>query len=124
MILACPELVKQLQRPKSESGMGFQTPTIVQRLVVPPALQGSDVLIKSETGSGKTLCFILPIIQNLQTQRVRISRSDGVRALILAPTRELCLQIADVAAAVTKPFYWINIGFVVGGEKKKSEKHD
>lgn len=117
-----PQLLKVLTSTTEKGGLGYTKPTVVQRMVVPLALKGSDVLVKSETGSGKTLSYILPIVHNLHTRSPRICRSDGVCALILAPTRELCMQIADVAMSAAKPFYWINIGTVVGGEKKKSEK--
>ena len=59
-------------------------PTNVQAQTIPVMLQGKDVIVRSKTGSGKTIAFLLPIMQNL--------RPRGLQALILAPTRELALQ--------------------------------
>ena len=67
---------------------GFTTPTPVQAQAIPPALEGRDVIGCAATGTGKTAAFLLPIIERLGGQR-------GHRALILAPTRELVIQIAD-----------------------------
>jgi len=65
---------------------GFEAPTPVQAQAIPPALQGKDVIGSAATGTGKTLAFALPILERLEGKR-------GTRALILAPTRELALQI-------------------------------
>ena len=68
------------------------TPFQIQALVIPEALRGGDVLAKSPTGSGKTLAFAIPIVQN---------GSDGTPfALVLVPTRELCVQVTDELALV------------------------
>ncbi len=64
------------------------TPTPIQRDLIPLVADGRDVVAQSETGSGKTLGFALPLIE-------KISRGDGIAALVLAPTRELALQIAE-----------------------------
>ena len=74
----------------------IEAPFAVQKLVVPDALDGHDVLAKSPTGSGKTLAFLIPIVERLQ-------RGDAPSsALILAPTRELAGQIADEAFDIAK----------------------
>lgn len=65
---------------------GITTATPVQNEIIPAIIAGRDVLAQSETGSGKTLSFAIPIIEQLK-------RSDGLRALVLVPTRELCIQI-------------------------------
>ncbi len=61
---------------------GITVATPVQEEIIPAIANGQDVIAQSETGSGKTLSFAIPIIEKLQ-------RSDGLRALILVPTREL-----------------------------------
>src|SRR6267154_1246051 len=66
---------------------GFEAPTPVQAQAIPPALQGKDVIGSAATGTGKTLAFALPILERLE------GKHGGPRALILAPTRELALQI-------------------------------
>ena len=67
---------------------GITEATPVQREIIPAIFAGRDVLAQSETGSGKTLSFAIPIIEQL-------NRRDGLRALVLVPTRELCAQVAD-----------------------------
>ncbi|MBI5475664.1 MAG: DEAD/DEAH box helicase [Ignavibacteriales bacterium] len=64
------------------------TPTEIQKQIIPAIQAGEDVLAQSETGSGKTLSFAIPIIE-------KIERQDGLKALILVPTRELCTQITN-----------------------------
>ncbi|WP_237724927.1 DEAD/DEAH box helicase [Deinococcus alpinitundrae] len=75
--------------------LNYTTPTEIQGLALPPARQGKDVLGTAATGSGKTVAFLLPVIERLLTQRAR-----GTRALVLAPTRELAAQIEEVAQAL------------------------
>lgn len=78
-------------------------------------------MIRSETGSGKTLAYLLPIINDLLKSERR-TREQGTVALVISPTRELCLQIYEVLKAILSRFYWIVPGVLLGGEKKKSEK--
>ncbi len=67
---------------------GFEAPTPIQAQAIPPALQGKDVVGSAATGTGKTLAFVLPILE-------RLDGKHGTRALVLAPTRELALQIHE-----------------------------
>ncbi|BFZ07090.1 hypothetical protein BsWGS_10129 [Bradybaena similaris] len=67
---------------------GYKEPTGIQRQAIPVLLQGRDLMACAPTGSGKTAAFIIPILHQL-----REARSDGFRALVLAPTRELAKQI-------------------------------
>ncbi len=67
---------------------GFEAPTPVQAQAIPPALAGKDVIGCAATGTGKTLAFVLPILERLEGKQ-------GTRALVLAPTRELALQIGE-----------------------------
>ncbi len=79
-----PKLVKAVER------LGFEHPTPIQNLAIPPLMEGRDVLATAATGSGKTAAFMLPILHGL------LSRPRGTtRVLVLAPTRELAAQIAD-----------------------------
>ena len=68
----------------------FSTPTAIQRDAIPVVLQGRDVLASAQTGTGKTAAFAIPILEKLM-----IEPKPGVRALILAPTRELAQQIDE-----------------------------
>jgi ATP-dependent RNA helicase RhlE len=85
------ELEPRLQR--NLQAMGFEHPTPIQNAAIPPALKGRDILGSAETGTGKTAAFLLPLLQKL----IAAPRLRYPRALILVPTRELALQVADQA---------------------------
>ena len=75
---------------------GITTPTPIQQAAVPPALEGRDVMAQAKTGSGKTLAFLLPMIVRALRVPASTPSASGLRcpeSLILAPTRELALQI-------------------------------
>jgi ATP-dependent RNA helicase RhlE len=76
---------------------GFITPTPVQAKAIPPALEGNDILATASTGTGKTLSFLVPMIQRLDATSVPSTkgRRGPIRALILLPTRELAMQVLD-----------------------------
>jgi ATP-dependent RNA helicase RhlE len=71
---------------------GFTQPTPIQALAIEPALAGKNLVATAQTGTGKTLAFLAPLIHRLETA----PRAKGVQAVILAPTRELAIQIHDV----------------------------
>lgn len=77
--------------------MGYLNPTPIQAAVLPAARHGRDIIGIAQTGTGKTAAFLLPILNNLGFNRV-----DYPRALILAPTRELVLQIQENCKTLTK----------------------
>jgi ATP-dependent RNA helicase RhlE len=83
------------------------TPNFVQEQSIPPLLAGDDVVIEAPTGSGKTLAFLLPLIERFDGHR-----GDGVRGLIIAPTRELANQIQTVLKA-TEPV--LRTALLIGG---------
>jgi ATP-dependent RNA helicase DeaD len=70
------------------TGLGYAEPTPIQSAIIPIMLSGADVIGQAQTGTGKTAAFALPILQTFTPQR-------HVQALVLAPTRELALQVAD-----------------------------
>ena len=72
---------------------GYERPTPIQKEAIPPALAGEDLLATAQTGTGKTAAFSLPILQWLGKENPK--DSGQIRALVLAPTRELALQIDD-----------------------------
>lgn len=98
------------------------TATEVQKLAIPSLLMHRDTLIKSHTGSGKTLAYALPILHRLQEIRPKLTRTDGVRAVVIVPTRELALQTYEWFEKLSKACTWVVPGVLMGGEKKKSEK--
>lgn len=83
---------------------GYATPTPIQAQAIPVVLAGQDVMGSAQTGTGKTASFVLPILQNilpLASSSTSPARHP-VRALVLAPTRELAVQVADNAALYAK----------------------
>jgi len=89
------------------SEVGFTTPTPVQQQAIPPAMSGRDVIACAATGTGKTAAFVLPMTE-------RLSGRTGVVGLMLAPTRELALQLAEHA----KPFAFahsLSVVTLIGG---------
>ena len=82
---------------------GLSVPTPVQAQAIPLVLAGRDVLASAETGSGKTVAFCLPVLQALaQTPAAASGRQRRARALILVPTRELAVQIGEVARQLAR----------------------
>jgi len=79
---------------RNVSALGYKHPTEIQNACIPAILQGKDVLACAETGSGKTAAFVLPMLQILSQDQY------GIFGLILTPTRELALQIAEQVAAL------------------------
>ncbi|GKZ73310.1 ATP-dependent RNA helicase dbp7 [Aspergillus niger] len=109
-----------------------KAPTAIQKASITQLLkEESDAFIQAETGSGKTMAYLLPLVQRIMTislnQKKReegeqVQRDSGLFAIVLAPTRELCKQIAVVLEGLLRCAHWIVAGTVIGGEKKKSEK--
>ena len=99
----------QLQAPlvKAVHDQGYTEPTAVQEKAIPLILSGKDVIAHSQTGSGKTAAFGLPMLS-------RLSRGNGVQALILTPTRELCMQVSAALAGFAK-YMHVRIVPVFGG---------
>ncbi|KAK8357843.1 hypothetical protein V6Z12_A05G443800 [Gossypium hirsutum] len=102
--------------------LGFEAPTLVQAQAIPVILSGRHVLVNAETGSGKTIAYLAPIIHYLQGYNPRIERSHGTFALVLVPTRELCLQVYEILQKLLHRFHWIVPGYVMGGENRNKEK--
>ncbi|ESN99970.1 hypothetical protein HELRODRAFT_83714 [Helobdella robusta] len=96
--------------------------TVVQQKAIPCIMQGKDVLVKSQTGSGKTMSYAIPIIEHLQSTEPKISRTYGPYCIVVVPTRELVLQSYSVLMNLVRPFVWVVPGYLMGGEKRKSEK--
>ncbi|MCU7554848.1 ATP-dependent RNA helicase SrmB [Alteromonas sp. ASW11-19] len=92
--------------------MGFTTPTSIQELVVPPAMEGKDILASAPTGTGKTAAFLLPACQFLLDYPRQ--KPGATRILILTPTRELALQVYGQAMAITKHTELV-CGVITGG---------
>jgi ATP-dependent RNA helicase RhlE len=87
----------------------FSTPTPVQAEAIPQALEGKDVLATAQTGTGKTLAFLIPVIEQLLK-----SKTPGIAALVLVPTRELAMQLVAQFNAL-RGTQLVPAGLVVGG---------
>ncbi|BDG05481.1 DEAD/DEAH box helicase [Anaeromyxobacter oryzae] len=89
---------------------GFEHPTPIQAQAIPPALAGKDVIGTAATGTGKTAAFLLPIVERLAARPGR----PGPRALVLAPTRELAVQIEEQLERFGKTLH-VRGALVIGG---------
>lgn len=91
---------------------GYTRPTQVQSAAIPKGMAGNDLIAIAQTGTGKTAAFVLPMLHRLSEKRAEKSR--GVRALILAPTRELALQIMENFRTYGQ-FLRIRVAAIYGG---------
>ncbi|WP_299705234.1 DEAD/DEAH box helicase [uncultured Pontibacter sp.] len=80
---------------KSLDKLGFRKPTDIQFKAIPPIMKGEDVLAIAQTGTGKTAAFAIPILDRLQ-YAINRRRSDGIKCVVMVPTRELAVQITEV----------------------------
>lgn len=85
---------------RSVKKLGYLKPFPIQEQAVPVILQGKDLMGIAKTGSGKTACFVMPILEKLQNTEAKKGRN--VQVLILVPTRELAIQIDEVFRAFTE----------------------
>lgn len=100
-------LIPQLEQTVSD--LGYITPTPIQSQIIPLMLDGQDVIGQAQTGTGKTAAFLLPILQTLERGK------HGIQALVLAPTRELALQVAKAGSDYGKSLN-VSILAVYGGQ--------
>jgi ATP-dependent RNA helicase RhlE len=105
-------LIEPLQRALSEQG--YVVPTPIQAQSMPHLIAGRDLLGVAQTGTGKTAAFVLPILQSLTKLTTGRPKAGKPRALILAPTRELAIQIGDSIQIYGK-FLSINTTTIFGG---------
>src|ERR1700741_3835603 len=95
---------------------GFVEPMPVQAQAIPPALEGRDVVATAQTGTGKTLAFVLPMIERLAASPAQA----GIRAVALAPTRELAMQIHETFGAMAAGS-GISAALCVGGLNEQAQ---
>lgn len=105
-----PELVRNV------SALGYETPTPIQAQAIPAALEGRDVLGRAPTGTGKTAAFTLPTLHRLRGK-------EGLRCLVLCPTRELAIQVAENAKQYSRGSE-LYVGLVYGGTKVDADLRD
>ncbi|WP_233115893.1 DEAD/DEAH box helicase [Aggregatibacter actinomycetemcomitans] len=106
MDLGLPEFILN-----AVSDLGFQTPSPIQQICIPHLLEGRDVLGMAQTGSGKTAAFALPILAKIDPNE------KHPQLLVMAPTRELAIQVADACEQFMKYAKGINIVTLYGGQR-------
>ena len=92
------------------SDLGFTNPTPIQKLAIPEALKGMDIIGQAQTGSGKTIAFSIPILEKI------FIPDKSPQAIILCPTRELCMQVADEITKLSSKMKKIKVLPVYGGQ--------
>jgi ATP-dependent RNA helicase DeaD len=101
---------------KGIEALGFETPTPVQELVIPAALgEHQDIIALAQTGTGKTAAFGLPLLQHIQP------KTQGIQAVILCPTRELCVQVASDLENYSKFAHQYKVVAVYGGSSIENQ---
>ncbi len=93
---------------------GYTEPTQVQVSAIPAAIAGGDLLVSSQTGSGKTAAFTLPCLNRLLGHKP--APGAGPRMLVLTPTRELAQQVEKAVKTYGRKLRWLNTACLVGGE--------
>ncbi|XP_044747775.1 probable ATP-dependent RNA helicase DDX28 [Coccinella septempunctata] len=107
-----PELVKTLE------AEGIKYATKFQAEAMPELFQGNHVLIGAETGCGKTICYLLPLLQTISTMKDSTEALNSPRVLILVPNRELAYQVGEMAKILSKPLD-LKVKILTGGRTKK-----
>lgn len=104
---------------KATLGAGYDTPKPIQAQAIPPQLQGRDILGIAQTGSGKTAAFALPILSKIIALGSK-RRPKTARALVLAPTRELAVQIEEAFRKLAKGAH-LTTALVLGGVSRGTQ---
>lgn len=86
---------------RSLEAAGFKKPTDIQFKAIPAVMKGEDVLAIAQTGTGKTAAFAIPVVDKLHKQKTS-SRSEGIKCVVMVPTRELAIQIAEVFTSISR----------------------
>lgn len=95
---------------KAIGEMGFKKLTPIQKMAIPPELEGADVLGQAQTGTGKTVAFAIPILEKV------FIPDKSPQAIVLCPTRELCIQVAEEIAKLGKYIKKLKVLAVYGGQ--------
>lgn len=106
---------------KAVSELGIETPTEVQEQTIPLVLDKRDVIVSSQTGTGKTAAFVLPILQSLFDKQDAPKKGKKIKALIISPTRELAQQIYENCKQFSK-YSNLRTGIIYGGISIEPQK--
>ncbi|KAG7305917.1 hypothetical protein JYU34_008470 [Plutella xylostella] len=109
-----PELIEVM------ANLGYTLPTSIQSKAIPAILEGYNTMVTAETGCGKTLAYLLPIIQHIMNWKPSLKKQEfnSPLAVIITPSRELATQIGEVAQSIAQVFD-INVSTLIGGKTKK-----
>ena len=116
-------LSKELEETLIE--LGYETATEIQAQTLPTALNGQDIIGSAKTGSGKSLAFLIPAVELLFSQtnvNKKCNTNENVQILILTPTRELAMQLYNLAKDLLKDNGTICALIIGGGNRKKEVK--
>jgi ATP-dependent RNA helicase DDX27 len=113
----------QLSRPilKALAGLGYSKPTKIQSASIPIALLGRDIVAGAVTGSGKTAAYMTPVIERLLYKPAKIAKT---RVIVLTPTRELAIQVADVGRKLGQYVHNLSFGLAVGGLNLRQQEQE
>lgn len=95
---------------KAVSDMGFEELSLIQEQAIPYLMEGEDVIGQAQTGTGKTAAFGIPIVEKVD------SNSNDVQALVLCPTRELCIQVSEEISKLAKYKVGLRVLPIYGGQ--------
>lgn len=95
---------------KAVNDLGYETPSPIQQKTIPLLLQNNDIVGQAQTGTGKTAAFALPVLQNIEP------KSTEVQALVLTPTRELAIQVAEAFHSYAKHLGRVRVLPIYGGQ--------
>lgn len=112
-----------LSRPvmKGIADAKYTAPTPIQSAVIPVGLLGKDIVAGAVTGSGKTAAYLIPILERLVYRPLKV---PATRVVILAPTRELGVQVRDVAVQLSKFIGGLKVGLAVGGLNLRAQEQE
>ena len=99
---------------QSLNELGYEAPTPIQEQTIPLLLAGHDLIGQAQTGTGKTAAFSLPVIDKLSLH------NPDVQALILTPTRELAIQVAEAIHSYSKHVGLVRVAPIYGGDSMVS----
>lgn len=99
------------------SDVGYESPSPIQAATIPPLLEGRDVLGQAQTGTGKTAAFALPVLSRID------ARAGKPQALVLAPTRELAIQVAEAFQRYATHIPGFQVLPIYGGQSYGPQLH-
>ena len=101
----CPEILRAVEQ------MGFEEPSAIQKRAIPVMLEGRDLIGQAQTGTGKTAAFGIPMLEKIDPKNKKL------QGIVLCPTRELAIQVADEIRSLAKYMHGIKVLPIYGGQE-------